>query len=205
MPRRPKQYIQAPEPRPMYPPEKMEGGGAIPTQVLVESKRKLGGRICCICKHNIDLIDSDNDEEENRRDEKDDKMEGGGYLSKAAEKVEKVSRKSASKVKKAGKATGKYITNVDGLASDVVNYGIPAVGSATLGALGSATGNPAVGIAASALGAKLGTMAADKIADETVIQSRYEGKGLKRKPRFEKGSKEAKEWMAELRAKRGKK
>jgi hypothetical protein len=182
MPRKAKIPVQAmedvkPEPRPMEPP-KMEGG-----------------RVCCICKEHLDRM------------EKEDEMEGGGYLSKAAEKVEKTTRKGASKVKKAGKATGKYITDVEGLASDIVNYGIPAVGSATLGALGSATGNPAVGIAASALGAKLGTMAADKIADETVIQSRYEGGAIKpkRKAKFEKGSDAAKKYMAELRAKRGKK
>lgn len=205
MPRKEKQYIKAPEKmedigRPMYSPEKMEGG-AIPTQLLVERKKLYGGNICAICKHHIDIIDSDGESMS------DSEIEGKGYLSKAAEKVEKVSRKSASKVKKAGKATGKYITNVDGLASDVVNYGLPAVGSASLGALGSATGNPAVGIAASALGAKLGTMAADKIADETVIQSRYEGQGMKpkRKARFEKGSAEAKEWARKMQEARKKK
>jgi hypothetical protein len=185
--------------RPME--DAMKGVGAIPTQELVEHSRSYGGAICSICRHHIDIIDSDDESQSDIEK----KLEGGGYLSKAAEKVEKVSRKSASKVKKAGKATGKYVTSVDGLASDVVNYGIPAVGSATLGALGSATGNPAVGIAASALGAKLGTMAADKIADETVIQSRYEGGGVRRKGRFEKGSEAAKEHMRMLREKRLKK
>lgn len=189
---------------PVRPMEDMEGGGAIPTQVLVENSRKFGGRICCICKNHIDMIDSDNDEEENRKDEKDDKMEGGGHFSNFAEKVEKVSRKGASKVKKAGKATGKYVSNVDGLASDVVNYGIPAATSATLGSATTAlTGNPALGAVASAVGSKLGTMAADKIAKETAIQDRT-GKGL-RKPRFPKGSEEAKEHMRKLREMRGKK
>ena len=175
--------------------------GAIPTQELVEHSKAYGGAICAICKHHIDIVDDD----DRSQSDIEDKMEGGGYLSKAAEKVEKVSRKSASKVKKAGKATGKYVTGVDGLASDVVNYGIPAATSTALGALGTATGNPAVGIAASALGAKLGTMAADKIADETAIQSRYEGGGVKRKGRFEKGSEAAKEHMRMLREKRIKK
>jgi hypothetical protein len=159
--------------------EDMEGGAI--------SRPMEGGRVCCICKEHLDKM------------EKEDEMKGEGI----GEKVKGATRK----VKKAGKKAGKYITDVEGLTSDIVNYGIPAVGSATLGALGSATGNPAVGIAASALGAKLGTMAADKIADETVIQSRYEGEGLKpkRKAKFEKGSEEAKKYMAELRAKRGKK
>ena len=148
-------------------------------------------------------------EREKRKEEQEEEkreLEGGGYLSKAAEKVEKVSRKGASKVKKASKATGKYVTDVNGLASDVVNYGIPAASSATLGALGAATGNPLIGVAASALGSKLGTMAAYKIAKETVIQSRTgEGVKPKRKPRFEKGSAEAKEHMAKLREARKKK
>ena len=156
-------------------------GGAI-------SRPMSGGSVCVICKEHLD-----------RMEEEDKKMEGEGV----GEKIKGATRN----VKKAGKKAGKYITDVEGLASDIVNYGIPAVGSATLGALGSATGNPAVGIAASALGAKLGTMAADKIADETVIQSRYEGGAIKpkRKAKFEKGSEEAKKYMAELRAKRGKK
>ena len=185
----------------------MEGQGAIPTQLLVEKRQTLGGRICAICKHHIDLIDdSDDDEPMSEQEEEKRELEGGGYLSKAAEKVEKVSRKGASKVKKASKATGKYVTDVNGLASDVVNYGIPAASSATLGALGAATGNPLIGVAASALGSKLGTMAADKIAKETVIQSRTgEGVKPKRKPRFEKGSAEAKEHMAKLREARKKK
>ena len=155
-----------------------------------EPKLMSGGTICHICAREIDGCCEE--------------MKGSGYLSKASEKVEKVSRKGASKVKKASKATAKYVTDVEGLSSDLVNYGIPAASSATLGALGSATGNPLIGVAASALGAKLGTMAADKIANETAIQSRYEGEGLKpkRKAKFEKGSQAAKDHMAELRAKR---
>ena len=178
-------------------PMPMEGGGAIPTQVMVENAHKFGGRICCLCKNHIDMIDSDNDEDEN-------KMKGEGHFSKFAEKVEDVSRKGASKVKKASKKVAKYVSNTEGLASDVVNYGIPATTGAVLGALGSATGNPAVGIASSAVGSKLGTMLADKIAKESpAIESRT-GKGI-RKSRFVKGSEEAKKHMAELRAKRQKK
>ena len=138
-----------------------------------------GGAICHICKAEIDKCCE---------------MEGEG-IGKVIEKV-----------KKAGKKTGKYITTTDGLLSDVVNYGIPATTGAAFGALGTATGNPALGIAASALGSKLGTMAADKIADETMIQSRTgEGMKSKRQGRFPKGSQEAKDHMKMLREKRQKK
>lgn len=76
--------------------------------------------------------------------------------------------------------TGKYITNTNGLLSDVVNYGIPATTGATFGAIGGLTGNPLIGVAASALGSKLGTMASDKIAKETMIQDRT-GKGIRKR------------------------
>jgi hypothetical protein len=159
-----------------------------------------GGSVCCICKEHLDRM------------EKEDEMEGNGIVDVAKQVQQKIkqtketARKGASKVKKAGKKAGDYITDVDGLASDVVNYGIPATTGATLGALGS-LGGPVAGIALSALGSKLGTMASDKIADETKIQSRYEGGTIKpkRKAKFEKGSEEAKKYMAELRAKRTKK
>lgn len=176
------------------------GKGAIPTQELVEHSKAYGGAICAICKHHIDIVDDD----DRSQSDIEDKMEGGGYLSKAAEKVEKVSRKSASKVKKAGKATGKYVTSTQadsGLSSDLLTYGLPAVGSASLGALGAATGNPVVGIAASALGSKLGALAGQQIKDEVL----KEGKGLKRKAKFEKGSAEAKEWGHKMREAREKK
>ena len=175
--------------------DELIGCGAIPTQVMVENKTKFGGSVCCICKKHIDLID-DNDEI----------VEGAGYLSKFSEKVETTARKGASKVKKAGKKTGKYVTDTKGLASDLVNFGIPAASAATLSALASPLG-PAGQIGASAIGSKLGTMAADKIAKEIpAIESRT-GEGLKpkRKPRFEKGSQEAKDYMKSLREKRQKK
>ena len=146
-----------------------------------------GGAICHICRNSIDKVCEEKE------------MEGGG-ISKVVGKVKRGT-------KRVGKATGEYITNTDGLLSDVVNYGIPAASGATLGALGAATGNPMIGIAASALGSKLGTMAADKIAEETLIQSRT-GEGLlkpKRQGRFPKGSDAAKEHMKMLREKRQKK
>lgn len=80
------------------------------------------------------------------------------------------------------KPTGKYVTSTDGLLSDVVNYGIPAASSTLLGAPAGFFGGPLAGMAASAVGAKLGTMAADKIAKETMIESRT-GEGLKRRGR----------------------
>lgn len=188
MPRKEKVYV-----RPM---EDAMQGSAIPTQMLVENRRAYGGAICHICRHHIDVIEDSDD---------DDEMRGGGYLSKAAEKVEKTARKGASKLKKAGREVDKYVTTTDGLLSDVVNYGIPAASAATLSALATPLG-PGAQIAASALGSKLGTMASDKIAKETMIQSRT-GEGLKpkRKGRFEKGSEAAKEHMRMIREKKVKK
>ena len=188
MPRKEKVYV-----RPM---EDATSGGSLSMDVMKSAQRYTRGYgLCCLCKKHIDMIDSDDEDE----------MQGGGYLSKAAEKVENVTRKGASKVKKAGKATGKYVTNTDGLASDAVAYGIPAASSAALGALAAPFG-PAAQIAASAIGSKLGVMASDKIAAETVLQDRT-GKGLKpkRKGRFEKGSQEAKDHMRMIREKKGKK
>jgi len=68
------------------------------------------------------------------------------------------------------KKVGKYVTSKKGgLASDLITYGIPAVSSAALGGVaGLATGgNPAAEIAASALGAKLGTMGAEALKEKT--------------------------------------
>ena len=89
-----------------------------------------------------------------------------------------------SKAKKINKVvvkpTRKYVGRTDGLLSDVVNYGIPAATSALLGTPAGMLGGPVAGVAASALGAKLGTMAADKIAKETMIESRT-GEGLRKR------------------------
>lgn len=112
-------------------------------------------------------------------------------------------------LQKGFKATKKYVTKTDGLTSDIVNYGIPAASATLLGTPATMIGGPAAGIVASAIGSKLGTMAADKIAKETVIQSRT-GEGLKKNNKIKeptkmpgrmvKGSKEAKEFMAKIRA-----
>lgn len=86
----------------------------------------------------------------------------------------------SDQARKIGNKTGKYVTNTNGLLSDVVNYGIPAATGATFGAIGGLTGNPLIGVAASALGSKLGTMASDKIAKETMIQDRT-GHGIRKR------------------------
>lgn len=88
--------------------------------------------------------------------------------------------------------TANYITaKKGGLATDLIDYGIPATTGAVLGALGSATGNPALGVLGSAAGSKLGK---ELIAPEI---HKVSGAGNKR---FVKGSKEAKEHMARIRA-----
>ena len=136
-----------------------------------------GGAICAICRKEVDKCCEE--------------MEGSGVV---------------KKVKKLGKKAGKYVTDTDGLLSDIVNYGIPATTSALLGTPAGLVGGPVAGVAASALGSKLGVMASDKIADETMIESRTgEGMKPKRKPRFAKGSQEAKDYMKSLREKRQKK
>lgn len=99
------------------------------------------------------------------------------------------------------KSTKNYITDTGGLSSDLLNYGLPATTAALLSAPATALGGPAAGVAASALGSKLGVMLSDKIAKETVLEDRT-GKGMKkpRKGRMVKGSKEAKEWGAKMKA-----
>jgi len=75
--------------------------------------------------------------------------------------------------------TADYITaKKGGLASDLITYGIPAASSAVLGGLaGLATGgNPVAGVAASALGSKLGSMGASELKKAT-------GTGMKRRGR----------------------
>ena len=65
---------------------------------------------------------------------------------------------------------GRYVTRKKGgLTSDVITYGLPSATAATLGGLAglASGGNPIVGVAASAIGSKLGTLAADKIKKET--------------------------------------
>jgi hypothetical protein len=92
---------------------------------------------------------------------------------------------------------GDYITSKKGgLATDLIQYGIPAASSALLGGLATAAtgGNPVAGVAASALGSKLGAMGASQLQKKT-------GTGM-RKGRFAKGSQEAKDYMASIRKKK---
>lgn len=94
---------------------------------------------------------------------------------------------------------GDYITKKKGgLASDVITYGIPAASSALLGGLATAatSGNPVAGVAASAVGSKLGSMAAKELKKKT-------GTGM-RKGRFAKGSPEAIAWGEKMRSMRKK-
>jgi hypothetical protein len=160
-------------------------GGAIPHQTLVEhASRFKGGSICHICMGKIDECCME------------DEMKGEGILTKASEKIESLSRKGASKVKKAGKKTGKYVTSETGLAEDLVDVGVPTVSAALLGAPTTAVAGPVAGLVASAAGRQLGKLAAKKIDKE------IEGSGTKRKSRFVKGSEEAREYMRMLREKR---
>jgi hypothetical protein len=88
----------------------------------------------------------------------------------------------------------KYVTSKKGgLATDLVKFGIPALSGAVLGGLaGVATGgNPVAGVAGSALGSKLGSLAAKEVQKAT-------GTGM-RKGRFEKGSPEARAHMDMIR------
>jgi len=94
------------------------------------------------------------------------------------------------------KQAGRYITSKKGgLATDLIDYGIPAVTSATLGSLGTLTGSPALGVLASAVGDKLGS---ELIAPQL---HKVSGAGAKK---FVKGSREAKEHMAKIRSMKGK-
>jgi len=82
------------------------------------------------------------------------------------------------------------------VASVAIHQGIP-VASSILGGLAgeAAGGGPVSGAVGSEIGNQIGTAAADAIGKAT-------GRGIGRKGRFVKGSKEAKKFMASLRAKR---
>ncbi len=88
-----------------------------------------------------------------------------------------------------------YITSKKGgLATDLVKFGIPALSGAILGGLATTAtgGNPVAGVAGSALGSKLGSIAAKKVQKAT-------GTGLVKKGRFVKGSQEARDHMKMIR------
>jgi len=126
------------------------------------------------------------DSDSNSDSDSDSSFEGGkinlGDVNKALNTTEKISKK-----------VGKYITKKKGgLATDLIDYGIPATTAAVLGGIGSATGIPALGVLGSAAGSKIGN---EYIAPAVHKAS---GAGLK-KGRFVKGSKEAKEHMSKIR------
>jgi len=83
----------------------------------------------------------------------------------------KAGNKISSTGKKFGNKTSDYVTSKrGGLASDLVKYGIPAATGAAFGALGTVAGlNPVGGVAATALGSKLGAVAADQITKKTGV------------------------------------
>lgn len=102
--------------------------------------------------------------------------------------------KMAKVVKKGANKTSDYITSKKGgLSSDLVTYGIPATTAGILGALGNVAGGPVAGVAASALGSKIGS---EFIAP--AVQKKA-GTGVRKSGRFAKGSQEAKDHMARIR------
>jgi hypothetical protein len=162
----------------------MKGKGAIPTQVLVE-EGLTGGSICKMCSCKMEEMEGG-------------KLNVGKAIKKAVRKAVKPAEKLA--VSGSDKVVDYVTSKKGGLASDLVTYGIPAVtsGLAGLAATAATGGNPVAGMAASAVGAKAGAMAAKEV-------SKAAGTGVPRKGRFVKGSEEAKAHMKAMREKRGKK
>jgi len=118
-----------------------------------------------------------------------------GFNKEIAKPITSIANKTKSAVID---PAGKYITSKKGgLASDLITYAIPATTGALLGGLATAAtgGNPVAGVAASALGSKLGALGGAELKKRT-------GTGM-RKGRFAKGSQEAKDYMASIRNKRG--
>lgn len=86
-----------------------------------------------------------------------------GFEKEILKPAEKIAVPAANKV-------ADYVTaKKGGLASDVITYGLPAASSALLGGLATAAtgGNPVAGVAASALGSKLGSMGAKELKKQT--------------------------------------
>ncbi len=125
----------------------------------------------------------------------------GGRLSKIGQAFNKAFNPSKNKIVSEFNSTfnpalGRQLEND---AKVVGHYAIPALTGALGGAAGTFLGGPAGGVAGSALGAYTGTQIerALGIQDNTS----FDGKGI-RKGKFAKGSQEAKDYMASLRAKR---
>ena len=108
-------------------------------------------------------------------------MHGGKIkIGKAFKKLGSTIKKGFEKeVMPIADKVGDYVTaKKGGLASDVIKYGIPATSSAVLGGLATLAtgGNPVAGVAASALGSKLGAMGAKELQKKT-------GTGMKKRGR----------------------
>jgi len=117
-------------------------------------------------------------------------MEGHGnaFTDFFTKTIPKAAKKAGDDIKDFGTKT---------LPSTLIHQGIPVAGSVLGGVAGEALapeGGPVSGIVGSQLGKQAGNMIADKVGKET-------GYGLKLK----KGSQEAKDYMAKIRAMRGKK
>ncbi len=107
-----------------------------------------------------------------------------------------IGKKATRKIEDFGKKAGKYITaKKGGLATDLIDYGVPAATAAIVGGIGGLAGGPLGGVAGSAAGSKLGK---EIIAKEL---HKATGAGVRR-GRFVKGSQEAKDYMRMLREKR---
>lgn len=169
--------------------------------IIVYKKNKISGNGINmegekITVHHIHHIfhhkgDSDSDIE----DMKGGKIDIGRAFKKAGRDIKRGFEKEIAKpvMKEVINPVGDYVTKKKGgLASDVITYGIPATSSALLGGLATAAtgGNPVAGVLASAVGSKLGSMGAKEI-------KKVSGTGAKK---FVKGSQEAKEHMARIRA-----
>ena len=179
-------------------PRGIKGSGAIPTQVIVEREMSGSGMCCSMCGCELEH-----------------EMTGGKIkISKALKKLGRDIKKGIEKevinpIKKdvqrefidpakqvvEGDIGGYVTAKKGGLASDLVKFGIPAVTGGLAGMTATAlTGNPVAGMAASALGSKLGSLASKEVAKAT-------GTGV-RKGRFVKGSPEAIAWGKMMREKR---
>lgn len=122
------------------------------------------------------------------------KMHGGKInIAKSFKKLgNTIKRGFERKIIPVANEVGHYITDKKGgLATDIIKYGIPAASSAVLGGLATVAtgGNPVAGVAASALGAKLGTMGAAKLRKTTGtgmnnLELEMDGEGLKRRRRI---------------------
>jgi hypothetical protein len=91
------------------------------------------------------------------------KMEGGKIKSKDVEKFFRnigkkvIGKKATKEVEKFGNKAGDYITaKKGGLATDLIDYGVPAATAAILGGIGGLATGGLGGVAGSAMGSKLG-------------------------------------------------